>query len=360
MKRACLLVDALVRPDSVRSLTLSGWDLLIRQARHANLMGRLAFRLQTRGLLDNAPAKPRAHLEAALTVAQRQRQAVEWEVNRILQALAGVPTPVVLLKGAAYVLLDIPAAAGRTFSDVDILVPRQHLDATEMALKMAGWITTHHSDYDQRYYRNWMHELPPMQHLLRQTVLDVHHTILPETARLHPDPRKLLDSAVSVDGQDERLKVLAPVDMVLHSATHLFHEGEFDHGLRDLSDLDALLRHFSEADPQFWETLLERARELDLSRPLHHALRYTHALLATPVPPAVLQAAAAHGPSWPTRSLMDALFARALAPRHPSCDGWLTRPALWLLFVRSHWLKMPLRLLVPHLLHQAFARSEKA
>jgi hypothetical protein len=36
--------------------------------------------------------------------------------------------------------------------------------------------------------------------------------------------------------------------MVLHSATHLFYDGELNHGLRDLVDLDDLLRHFSGAD----------------------------------------------------------------------------------------------------------------
>ena len=41
--------------------------------------------------------------------------------------------------------------------------------------------------------------------------------------------------------------VLAPEDMVLHSATHLFNEGEFDRGLRDLNDLDLLLREFGAA-----------------------------------------------------------------------------------------------------------------
>jgi hypothetical protein len=28
---------------------------------------------------------------------------------------------------------------------------------------LAGWAATHHDAYDQRYYRQWMHELPPMQ-----------------------------------------------------------------------------------------------------------------------------------------------------------------------------------------------------
>ena len=62
----------------------------------------------------------------------------------------------------------------------------------EGALMLHGWSTTHHDAYDQRYYRKWMHELPPLKHNTRGTVLDVHHAILPVTARLKPDSRKLL------------------------------------------------------------------------------------------------------------------------------------------------------------------------
>jgi hypothetical protein len=354
----CVLTDVLIEPESISTLTLRNWDLLIRQARHANLMGRLASTLSERHLLGQIPVQPRSHLEAALSVAQRQMLAVQWEVNRIQHALADISVPLILLKGAAYVMQQLPAAQGRMFADVDILVPKERLDAVELALKMQGWITTHHDAYDQRYYRTWMHELPPMLHLTRQTLLDVHHTILPETARLHPDVKKLFANAIPVSGI-EQLHVLAPPDMVLHSATHLFHEGEFKNGLRDLTDLDALLRHFSQADPTFWETLLNRAQALDLTRPLFYALRYTNHILHTPIPPAAQQTANASAPGAITIKVMDALLLRALTPHHPSCNSWLTQPALRLLFVRSHWLKMPLGLLIRHLLHKLFVSPKE-
>lgn len=38
--------------------------------------------------------------------------------------------------------------------------------------------------------------------------------------------------------------VLGHADIVLHSAAHLFHEGEWGSGLRDLVDLHALLGEF--------------------------------------------------------------------------------------------------------------------
>lgn len=354
MKSRALLIQVLIEPARIERLALADWDLLIRQARHANLLGRLVCRLQANDLLARVPAQPRAHLESSLRVAQRQALAVQWEVNRIVRALDRVPAPVILLKGAAYIMLQLPAAQGRLFSDVDILVPKAALEAVELALKIHGWITTQHDAYDQRYYRQWMHELPPMQHLTRQTLLDVHHSILPETARYHPDPKRLLESAIPVAGFENRVKVLAPVDMLLHSATHLFHEGEWDHGLRDLTDLDSLLRDFSARDAAFWDKLVARAQQLDLARPLYYALRYTTMLLDTPVPPETMRAAEAGAPARLTRGVMDGLFRRAFQPPHPSCADWLSKPALGMLFVRAHWLRMPPWLLVRHLFHKAF------
>ena len=351
-----LVATALAKPESMLGLSPNEWNFLVRQARSALLLGRLAALLEQRGWLERVPAGPRGHLMAAATMTRRQHQAVRWEVRCLHRALGALATPVILLKGAAYVLAELPAAQGRVFSDVDILLPKEQLNQAEAALMLHGWASTHLSAYDQRYYRKWMHELPPMQHIKRMAVVDVHHAILPETARLKPNSAKLRAASVALAGHPQ-LRVFAPCDMVLHSATHLFHDGELEHGLRDLTDLDSLLRYFG-AQPSFWETLPRRAVELDLARPLYYALRYTQHFLGTPLPQTVLNAAAAGGPSWPLRVLMDALFARALRPAHPSANDLFTLPARWLLYLRSHWLRMPLHLLAPHLLRKALVKNE--
>jgi len=52
--------------------------------------------------------------------------------------------------------------------------------------------------------------------------------------------------------------------------------------------------------------------------------------------------------------LMDAVFARALAPDHASCADRFTPAARLTAYVRAHWLRMPMHLLIPHLAHKAF------
>lgn len=349
-----LLVQALARPQDCLGWTLRQWELLLQQGRRANLLGRLEFAFERAGVLTQLPPGPQKHFDSVRRVADSQRRAVRWEARKIAQALQDLKMPVVVLKGAAYALSELPLAQGRLFSDVDILVPRDRLPGVEASLMAEGWQTGHHDAYDQRYYREWMHEIPPLQHVQRETVIDVHHNILPLSGRIQVDAAKLLANAQPIAAWPGLYR-LADVDMVLHSACHLFLDGEFDKGLRDLLDLDGLLRHFGSA-PAFWPALSARAFELGLARVLFYALRYTGLVLHTPMPEisATLRQA---GPSTGVLKLMDAVFLRALQPDHPSCeDGW-TGSARRFLYLRAHWMRMPLGLLLPHLIRKALRRE---
>ncbi len=350
-----VLLAALDQPTSLTRLSPADWDLLIRQARRADVLARIGENARFHGLWDNLLAQPRRHLESAMKLAQRQHVELRHEVQAIARALAPVGEPAVLLKGAAYVQAGLTAARGRMVSDVDILVPRHRLAEVESALMMAGWVQTNRDPYDQQYYRKWMHELPPLRHVKRGSVLDVHHAILPLTARLKPDSALLLVDTVPA-GDDERIRVLAKPDMVLHSAAHLFHEGELEMGLRGLVDLDALLREFGQ-DPDFWPALRSRAQQLDLDGPLYLALRYTRLFLQTPVPEgmeAELQAAAQRRGAVMPVGLQDALFLRALRPDHATASDTWTPLARAFLYLRGHWLRMPPTLLTWHLLRKMF------
>lgn len=354
MKYDDLVLAALREPRSVADLGAAGWELLLRQARRADLLGRLALLLQREGLQARVPAYARGHLEAAVVLTEAQHLEIRREVAHIERALAPLALQPVLLKGAAYLVADAAAALGRTFDDVDLLVPRERLGETEAQLMMGGWITTHLTPYDQRYYREWMHELPPMQHGSRQSVLDVHHAILPETAHVHPSSALLLERAVTVP-QAPAWRVLAPPDMVLHSMTHLFHNEELSHGLRDLSDLDLLLRHHGR-DAGFWGDLQQRAAALQLTRTLHYGLQNTHRLLGTPVPAEALSAAARHAAPAPVDRCMAQLWQATLRTPHSSARTILTGPANALLFVRAHALRMPPWMLLRHLAVKAWRR----
>ncbi|RQO55939.1 hypothetical protein DBR47_18910 [Paucibacter sp. KBW04] len=350
-----LLSRALVDPAACLLWDVRDWETLLQQARRANLLARLALGFERAGLLSQVPAGPRRHFDSVQKVVDSQERAVRWEVGQIAHALHDLGAPVLLLKGAAYVMAGLPAAQNRLFADVDILVPRPQLEAVEYALQAEGWQNVHHDAYDQRYYREWMHEIPPMRHQRRDTVIDVHHNILPLTSRLAVDAKLLLAQAVPIAGWPGLYR-LDDVDLVLHSACHLFLDGEFDKGLRDLVDLDALLRHFG-GQLNFWGDLQARARALGLGRVLFYALRYSAKILQTPVPREALRSLRDVAPDTATLAWMDGLFLRALQPDHPSSEDAWTGAARRLLYLRAHWMRMPLGLLIRHLATKALRRE---
>jgi hypothetical protein len=349
-----LLTRLLIAPQAPSGLSARDWERVLGQARQARLQARLAQRFVDRGWMQDVPHGPRQHLESALRVAERQRHEVLWEIDCIRRALDKVDTPIVLIKGAAYLVAGLPPAPGRLFSDVDIMVDRRRLDAVEGALLASGWISQERNAYNDRYYRRWMHELPPMQHVHRRTSIDVHHTITPPTSRFRVDGTRLLAHARQL-ATHPRLSVLAPVDMVLHSAAHLFQEGEFGHGLRDLLDMNDLLAHFGQ-QADFWTELLDRADELRLQVPLSHALTHVGRLFGTRPPAALAERVGKLDRGWVRSRLMVTLLGVALRPEHPSCDGPYSGLARGLLYLRSHWLRMPLHLLTYHLGRKLFMR----
>ena len=354
MKTDNMLASCWATPNQQLEFTVREWEMLLGQARQARLLARLATHYLEQGWLPSIPDGPRTHLEGALKLANRQQHEVRWEVDRISRALVGQEEPVVLLKGAAYLIGDFPPAKGRLFSDLDIMVPRRQIEVVEAALMGAGWICDERDPYNQRYYREWMHEIPPLRHVQRNTYIDLHHTITPPTSRFHVDGERLLDRILPLAGYPG-LYVLAPTDMVLHSAVHLFQEGEFGHGLRDLLDLNDLLQHFG-AQADFWDGLIDRADELGLQIPLFHALFHIRRMFGSAAPSHLAARIESFAPDWFSRLLMAWMLGLALRPDHPSCNLRWTGIARWLLYVRSHLLRMPMRLVLPHLIRKAWMR----
>lgn len=350
--QAFLQIWSATEPPALRDVE---WEQLLSVARSARLAARLAAHLEAKGWLGLAPPAAQTMFRNALKQSRRLHDEVLWEVDRIAHALSDLPGPVLLLKGAAYVAARLPCGRARLFNDVDILVPAAQLRTAELALFAAGWIATELDPYDERYYRDFMHELPPMRHVARLTSLDVHHTITPPTSRFAVDASSLIARAVPA-AADARLLVLAPEDMVLHGVVHLMQDGDFSGGMRDLLDFHDLVHHFS-ADADFWPRLLARAKALSLEGPLDHVLVQAGRLFHLLPPPELRRPFAELAPKRLGHALTRWLLDTAIRPDHPALDTPLTGLARWLLYVRSHWLRMPWFQILPHLARKAWMRS---
>ncbi len=334
--------------DPARASVVTDWTGVLCAARAERLLASLAHRLD--GL--ELPRDVHSILDAAKLDAEQGRVQALWEAEMARRALAGLDVPVVLLKGTAFVAAGMAAGQGRLIGDLDILVPRDRLDAVEAALLAAGWGWVKPDVYDDLYYRRWMHELPPLIHADRDRMIDVHHTILPLTARPTPDAAALIaDSIVLANG----LRILSPEDMVVHAAAHLFADGDLAGGLRNLWDIRLLV---DEVDPS---ALDERAKLHGLLPEVERALRLCRHIFVAPAEghpvkyylAGTLEAGFARkssdfAVSGPGLHRGDGLYAERLLAR----DGWgrPTRPLLrFAFYLRSHLIRMPLPLLFRHL-----------
>jgi hypothetical protein len=329
MRPARALVALLADPGKAAAVT--DWSAILTAARAESLLGSLAFRLEH----QRVPEKVARLLDEARRDSLQARTQAVWEAEMARRALAPTGAPLILLKGTAFAAAGLCAARGRSIGDLDILVPSDRLQEVQQALMGAGWEWVKEDEYDDLYYRRWMHELPPLIHKTRDRMIDVHHTILPPTARPTPNAEALIGAAVKLDND---LHILSPEDMIVHAAAHLFADGDLAGGLRNLWDINCLVREFAAQDEHFWRRLGERARLHQLRAAVGRALRLTARLYHTPVDPVLA------GRARPS----DILVERRLLAR----NGWgqPTRRALrFAFYVRSHWMRMPPLMLARHL-----------
>lgn len=348
-------IRSLRQPDITLHWSLGQWQRVIRLARRLRLLGRLAECLDANGLCSRLPTQVQRHLQAELRMSRARLRVLGWTVDQLGLMLSDVTHPIVLLKGAAYQSQALPIAPGRLPSDLDILVPREHIVAVQRRLQAHGWWEVDLDEHDRRYYHEWSHEVPPMHHERFGIELDLHHNILPPVARTHVDD-KLLLQRLQPSGWG-RWDVLCPVDQVLHSAAHLFLDSELRDRLRDLVDLDGMTRHFAR-HPEFWPDLVERSRQLGLTEPLALALRFLRHWLSTPVPDSVWRSVTSAPRSAGHSALLLSLFERVLLPTEPDANPTASQGlAATALLARYHLHRMPLKLLLPHLWHKARGRS---
>lgn len=345
------LLGILIQPATGEALPLARWDRVLRMARASELLGILGQKVHDSGAMDSVPAVVRLHLSGARVVASHRRQ-VGLAVVKSLGGLLGdrFHCPLVLLKGLAYASQSLRLSDGRMFDDVDIMVPRSDLDSVESALVQDGWVTEKPDAYDQRYYRQWSHELPPMRNARHGMQLDVHHTIIPVTSRAQPDVERLFSDAV--DTMLPPWKVLSPEDQVLHACAHLFLDSDCVGKLRDLADIDGLLQEFG-STPGFWPRLVERAKIHNLQRYLWYAATFSISWFGTPIPQEAIGEIARFGPNAPFRLI--SLGSMRCALPAPDIDRPAARQrvlAHGLLTMRAALLRMPMPLLVYHAAHK--------
>jgi hypothetical protein len=339
---ALLLRKVFGDDKQIDRLTLDDWEFVIESLRENASLARFAYHVQEDACVD-IPQQATPHLQSELIRAMRQKQQALYECRLIDKHMREIGVTPVFLKGAAYSISDSQVGHGRLYGDIDVLVKKQDIEKSKQVLLERGWFPQTLNDYDEMYYREWAHEIPPLTHLERGTVIDLHHNLVPPISGQAPD---VSDFTQDVIETEDALTVFSPAAQTLHSAVHLFLNEDFAHGFRDLTDLHILFTTHR-ADTVYWERLIELAQASEFEKELQLAIRYCKSLLMTNIPEKY--ESRIYTLRKTNFTLLDAMFNRVLLPRHPKSDSY--DRSFWelLAYMRGHFMKMPFPVLVKHL-----------
>lgn len=322
---------------SLTTLNNRQWEQLILLLRSEMLLARFAYFYAD--ISHQFPHFVQSHLCNARKLADKQAKQVKLEAQELMPLCLQFSEQMVFLKGAAYTLLGGSLAKGRVYSDIDILVDKSALSDIKKRLAFKGWLSKPVNNYDEAYYREWMHEIPPLIHSNRGTILDIHHNIVPPISGKAPRTSVLFESMQEIDGG---FKTLSPAALVVHSCVHLFFNEDQNNGYRDLIDIWLIIQRFE--SESFWNELDHLTNVIGFSTEVVLGLHYVSSFFGTRVPDKLTYKVL---PSFKWM-LLDNIYKRTLLPHHSAMSCGHQNKALWAAWLRGHWCKMPINILLYH------------
>ena len=340
--------------EQVKLYSMAQWSQLVDESYGHYFIARLYFLLQENSLEEYIPSSLLWHFSSAELYFQAHKKDISIEMEKIENALKMANVTPCYLKGTAYLHNDLKVSKGRLFSDIDLFVEKANIEKVEQILHWHGWKPGKVSTYDEHYYRQWMHEIPPLTHQTRGSTIDLHHNLLPLTARYAFDERDI-NNAVCQESRS-----LAPVELTLHCIVHLMMESEFIKGFRDLSDIHLLIVEYRNLEANFLLNLIRTSKQLGVEVLVFYALTLLARHFNLMIEPEIERELNKIKVSFIKKKIMTAIFSRALlAPIR--LDNSISNLFCHLaLYIRGHYLRMPVRLLIPHLYKKAMMQKQES
>ena len=249
------------------------WEALLAEANRQHATPLWYARLQEHGLLMHLPADLAAYLAQLHAANGARNRMLRDELAMVLELFNARGIPVLLLKGAATFADDLyPDQGARLMSDMDLLLPVEHLREAERLLMMEGYVDdpTNISPYDVWPGSTRHAHIPGLMHLKRKTTVELHYKVAYGLPGRILNAEAAWSSAVSGTFRGNTVFWLCPHHRLLHNALHATQpHREFLQGkvrLADIAEFAALVaRYPKEILPaHFWKVI----RRHDLNTPI--------------------------------------------------------------------------------------------
>lgn len=338
-----LIPAVLLEPSTAIAWSIPVWESAILILREEKLLATLYHLSNQQDVYSSYPEFAQRHLFSASIYAERQAKQIYYEATILNKLLKKIEITPIFLKGANYALRNSHNSRGRICSDIDVLVKKDQINQCEALLLEQNWQSETLTEYDQKYYREWAHEIPPLMHPFRGTVLDVHHNLYLPISGRSPDIELFLSK---LDYTDDDLALLKLPQTVLHSIIHLFMNEDFSNGLRDLFDIYGLIKQHG--DEIFWDELFELAQKTNFMVELQYCLTALQLIFKYDAPRCITSKLESFPLSKIQKFWAKYVFINAILPQHPLTVKSAQKLCSSLAYFRGHWVKMPKSVLVKH------------
>lgn len=342
-------IENLIFHNEIPQIDIQHWEEIIHVLREVNLLATCYYQLEKAEKLPLLPTFALKHMKSAAVYSLRQSDQVVFECNLLAEALTNEKIPCVFLKGASYTLRKSGNSKGRVYSDIDLLVAKSDISKAEKTLNQHSWCTKKLSEYDNNYYREWSHEIPPMFHIHRGTVLDLHHNILLPISGREVSVESLTENSELIDG---KFTVLGYPATILHSIVHLLINEDVSNGYRDLLDITTLIKEND--TPEFWQEITSLSSKLGFNNELYLALSLSQKYANLSIPESIWSSLSSQKHDTKLNFLLNKVYYFALQPHSPLIQTLQHRVAITIVYFLGHLQKMPLKILIPHLLTKSF------
>ncbi len=201
-------------------------------------------------------------------------------VRQVVDALHSAGIAPVLLKGAALAYSVYPEPVHRSFSDIDLLLPRNQLEPAREILVRSGFYSKGETEAS--------HHLQPMYGPDSDFGVELHVGIIsdPHPYLLDMDP--LLDRCQMAEVAGSQVRTLSPADALFLACLHMSYAHRYRRlPLRHLTDILAISS--GRANEIDWHLLVQTTRQSRAAGAVFWPLLLARSLLEAPIPEAVLR-----------------------------------------------------------------------
>jgi hypothetical protein len=279
------------------------WDAVLFYAKYHSVASLLYRNLKLFNNLDRIPRDAQRTLLLLSHRTEYQNRLLSKVLHDLLRDFTEAEIPVMVLKGIALVELIYGHFSLRPLIDLNLMIPRQRLNAAKRLLLQNGY-AIHPTDPTQG-------TLFSQIHLEKRKDLEIHILLqwhIVNWPRIHAvDLTRIWAEASSVQLSGWDTLILSPADLVLYlcfqpdkhgflnfAAIHIEDPAHFmltewtNNRLIRFVDIYEVIQHYQNAID--WNLLIERARESGIQKSVYASLHWVTRIMGQVVGPRILEA----------------------------------------------------------------------